>query len=86
MGMGGGFGGDFEDDAVVKLRGLPYDATQMQVQDFFRGELRAYICTNIAQNKDQNSYHFGFGLTFNICIWVLGLQIEDNGILLITGH
>jgi len=36
-GMGGGFGGDFEDDAVVKLRGLPYDATQMQVQEFFRG-------------------------------------------------
>ena len=40
-GMGGGFGGDFEDDAVVKLRGLPYDATQMQVQEFFRGEVTA---------------------------------------------
>ena len=22
---------------------------------------------------------------FNFCIWVLGLQIEDNGILLATG-
>ena len=33
----GGFGADFDDDAVVKLRGLPYDAGQMQVEEFFRG-------------------------------------------------
>ena len=46
MGGGGGFGGEFEDDAVVKLRGLPYDATQMQVQDFFGGEVTSYSFFN----------------------------------------
>ena len=50
-GMGGGFGGDFEDDAVVKLRGLPYDATQMQVQDFFRGEVTVDTSTIILQER-----------------------------------
>ena len=49
--MGGGFGGDFEDDAVVKLRGLPYDATQMQVQEFFRGEVTVNASSIILQER-----------------------------------
>jgi len=49
-GGGGGFSDDlFGDDAVVRLRGLPYDAGKMQIAEFFKG-----------------------------------LEIEHNGILLVT--
>ena len=60
--MGGGFGGDFEDDAVVKLRGLPYDATQMQVQEFFIGEVTTVdISTFILQERIRSEfYHLGW--------------------------
>lgn len=39
-GGGGGFSEDlFGDDAVVRLRGLPYDAGKMQIAEFFKGEI-----------------------------------------------
>ena len=59
--MGGGFGGDFEDDAVVKLRGLPYDATQIQVQEFFIGEVTVDISAIILQERIRSEcYHLGW--------------------------
>ena len=39
QGSSRGFGGDvFGDDAVVRLRGLPFDAGKMQIADFFEGK------------------------------------------------
>ena len=38
QGSSRGFGGDlFGDDAVVRLRGLPFDAGKIQINDFFAG-------------------------------------------------
>jgi len=38
QGSSRGFGGDiFGDDAVVRLRGLPFDAGKIQIADFFDG-------------------------------------------------
>jgi len=52
QGSSRGFGGDlFGDDAVVRLRGLPFDAGKIQINDFFAG-----------------------------------LEIEQNGILLVTDY
>ena len=38
QGSSRGFGGDlFGDDAVVRLRGLPFDAGKIQINEFFAG-------------------------------------------------
>ena len=44
QGSSRGFGGDiFGDDAVVRLRGLPFDAGKIQIADFFDGKICKYI-------------------------------------------
>ena len=36
---GRGLSEDCSEDAVVKLRGLPYDSSKMQIAEFFQGRL-----------------------------------------------
>ena len=41
---GRGFSEDCNEDAVVKLRGLPYDSTKMQIAEFFQGKFWSLLC------------------------------------------
>ena len=68
-GGGGGFSEDlFGDDAVVRLRGLPYDAGKMQIAEFFKGEIEylyLLIITDIRKSFSRNiSYFYSFKGTF----------------------
>ena len=50
-GGGGGFSDElFGDDAVVRLRGLPYDAGKMQIAEFFKGELKHSVLEMFNEN------------------------------------
>ena len=40
----------YGEDAVVRLRGLPFDAGKMQIADFFKG-------TKMCDNKYQNGHN-----------------------------
>ena len=56
QGSSRGFGGDvFGDDAVVRLRGLPFDAGKMQIADFFEGKtLRICFVCFFSLKLDEN--------------------------------
>ena len=56
---------------MVKLRGLPFDAGKMQIAQFFKGRNKNKILS-----KGRNTLKI---------FWVLGLEIESNGILIVTG-
>ena len=70
---GSGFGGTddpYGDDAVVKLRGLPYDAGKMQIADFFKGGI------TISENSTSIFVFIHLKIMFSIRGYVL--DIFDN--------
>ena len=54
QGSSRGFGGDlFGDDAVVRLRGLPFDAGKIQIVDFFSGNYHIVLFVFVFLLKDR---------------------------------